>query len=126
VPTDATQVVHLVLYVPVDFVIMRYSLFKLVGVDMATTSVWVYAPVSLLLIALALAITLMTQDFGLVLDVTGGIAGASLYYCVPAALAWYVFTAQHERRMRVVAGLLMLVGVAVVLCTAVAIKAAAV
>ena len=84
-------ILHLILYVPVDFVVMRYSLYKIFGYDMKTSPRRVYVPVSMALLALALGMALITKDFGLVLDLTGGVAGASLYYIVPAVVvlkAW--------------------------------------
>ena len=108
-------VIHLVLYVPVDFVIVRYSLYKIFGADMKSSPRRVYVPVSCALILLALVITLATQDFGLVLDLTGGVAGAALYFIVPAVVA---LKAWHSRDATWYAALALGVyGAAVVLVT---------
>lgn len=85
-------VLHLILYIPVDFVIMRYSIVKLIlnkkSEDLSSI-LHIIITISLLcfttsLICLLNAIGLASGDaFSLILDITGGISGSIISFIIP-------------------------------------------
>lgn len=96
-------VMHLILYIPGDFVIMRAALMKLFNVDVLTQSNTSFFTVSLLLLAIITFITVMLQLFlsstnslAIVVDITGGVAGSMIYFIVPALCAVNVFNANDH------------------------------
>ena len=88
-------VAHLILYIPVNFIIMRYSMVRMwcdkKSEDLMT---WSHVTVTLCLLAFITGIVLILiaigfangTGFSIILTLTGGIAGSSLTFIVPAAL----------------------------------------
>ena len=87
-------ILHLILYIPADFVIMRHSAFKLVGADAEHSPDHAYIAVTLLLLVLVVVTAnavnyYSSSGLALVLELTGGIAGSLLNLLIPA-LCFYV------------------------------------
>lgn len=100
-------VIHLVLYIPGDFVILRDSLLKLSHVDVNTMSDFAFITVSLsvlgviTLVALLLQILLSdTDSLAIVVDITGGICGSMLYFIIPAICALKLFKSDRDIQVR--------------------------
>jgi len=88
-------ILHLVLYIPLDFLVARHSLLRLCGVSSgALVDNKAHAALSLLLLALAtLAILLLDasnvragQSFSIILNFTGGLGGSIISFVLPAWL----------------------------------------
>jgi sodium-coupled neutral amino acid transporter 11 len=79
--------IHLMLYIPIDFIIMRHSLALVFGTDVLELPTWKYLVLNVCLVAVCLAITLKTQEFGVILDLTGGVAGSFIYFILPSLMA---------------------------------------
>lgn len=88
-------VCHLVLYIPVAFVITRYSVVKLFfGVRSETLPLITHTILSIGLIAGTTAVVLMLLSFGLasgqafalILNITGGLGGSLATFMLPAAI----------------------------------------
>lgn len=91
-------IIHLLLYIPSDFVIMRQSLLKLFNVDVALLPNASFLLISFLLLTVIVFIGVMLQLFatssnnlGIVVDITGGVAGSMLYFVIPALCAMTLF-----------------------------------
>ena len=115
-------VTHLVLYIPVAFVIMRYSVVKLIwGLRSETLPFITHTVLSVALIAGTTAFVLMLlslglasgQAFSLILNVTGGIGGSLATFILPSAIYLKLVPARSGGRLRGVAILLFVVGIAV-------------
>jgi hypothetical protein len=48
---------------------------------------WQYTLLNVLLVGLCLVITNITQNFGIILDLTGGVCGSTLYFIMPALIS---------------------------------------
>ena len=87
--------VHLIFYVPAAFVIMRYSVVKLF-LDQISEQLPIpmHLGISLSMMAVITAVVLVLQStglssgeaFSLVLDLTGGLAGSTTSFIIPAAV----------------------------------------
>jgi amino acid permease len=85
-------ILHLVLYIPGDFVIMRHSLFKLMGAEAETTSdkLYIVSTTTLLILITMLANTInhySASGLALTLELTGGISGSILNFVLPGLFA---------------------------------------
>jgi sodium-coupled neutral amino acid transporter 11 len=96
---------HLILYIPGDFVILREALWKICGADVTTQSDALFVSLTLALITCITAVAVVLQIYcgssdslAIVMDVTGGIAGSVLYFIMPAALGLRVFGADEQHR----------------------------
>jgi len=116
-------VCHLILYIPVAFVIMRYSFVKLVlGVRSETLPFSTHTLLSIGLMVATTAFVLMMLSLGLasgpafalILNVTGGIGGSLATFILPAAI-YLKLMPKSGARLRGAAIVLGLVGVAVLL-----------
>jgi uncharacterized membrane protein len=82
-------VVHLILYIPGDFVIMRCSCLKLIRVEDKTLSNVKFILVSVCLLCLVTVLATVLQIYytgealSMVLDITGGLAGSMIYFILP-------------------------------------------
>lgn len=88
-------VVHLILYIPSNFVIMRYSVVKLFsGIKSERLENCTHAVVTVFLLALTVAVVLLILGlnlgngvaFSLILNITGGIGGGLEAFILPAAI----------------------------------------
>ena len=88
-------IVHLICYIPVDFVVMRYSVVKLAIGEEAESLATVYhvtLTLFMLMITLAIVLSLLAtgmasgEVFSLILNLTGGVAGAVSSFILPAAI----------------------------------------
>ncbi len=90
-------VIHLILYIPGDFVILRAALWKLFDTDVDKQSNTAFVSVTLASILTITFIAIMLQlysnanNLGLVVDITGGIAGSVLYFIAPGLSAMTLF-----------------------------------
>jgi len=116
-------VCHLILYIPVAFVIMRYSFVKLaMGVRSETLPFSTHTLLSVGLMVTTTAFVLMMlrlglasgPAFALILNVTGGIGGSLATFILPAAIYLKVMPKEGSK-LRGAAYLLGAVGVAVLL-----------
>ena len=87
-------VVHLVLYIPGDYVIMRYSGFKVCGFDAASADKYSYYALTSLVLGVATFLSSLIQIFystsyslSLILGLTGGVANSVFGFIIPALLA---------------------------------------
>ena len=87
-------VIHLVLYIPGDYVIMRHSGFKVCGCDASTVDEFSFFTTTLLVLGTATFLSCLIQIFfstsyslALVLGLTGGIANSIFCFIIPALLA---------------------------------------
>ena len=76
-------VVHLVLYYPVHFAVMRHSLAKLFGQDVLQMPLKFYIPLTVVPNLVCLGIVMATQQFYVIVDLTGGVGGTLLYFIFP-------------------------------------------
>ena len=83
-------IVHLLLYIPGDFVILRHSLLNMFNIDVATqpNSTFVGTTLGAMLLVTFIAIMLQlflasTNSLAIVVDITGGIAGSMLFFVLP-------------------------------------------
>jgi len=88
-------IIHLIMYIPVDFVVMRYSfviqVFGIKAENLAT--IW-YVPLSIIMLTSTVVLVLILQSqgvasgkiFSLILDFTGGIGGSVSSFILPAAI----------------------------------------
>jgi amino acid permease len=90
-------VVHLILYIPGDFVILRAALWRLFGTDVEKQSNTSFLLVTLATILTITFIAIMLQlysnanNLGVVVDITGGVAGSVLYFIAPGLAAMRLF-----------------------------------
>jgi len=81
-------VVHLLLYIPVDFLIMRHSFWLLcTRTNVLDLSLLAYIALGTCLVGGCFVVTWFLRDFGVILDLTGGVAGSVLYFIAPALVA---------------------------------------
>eukprot|EP00750_Incisomonas_marina_P026233 INCI5885.4.p1 GENE.INCI5885.4~~INCI5885.4.p1 ORF type:complete len:495 (-),score=96.30 INCI5885.4:2098-3582(-) len=85
-------VVHLILYYPVHFAIMRHSLAKLFGQDVLQMELKFYIPITVIPNLICLGVVMATQQFYVIVDLTGGIGGTLLYFIFPGILAIVLLT----------------------------------
>jgi len=92
-PFKVLVVVHLILYIPLDFTILRYSLLKCLGVPSGGfTSWWLHALISTMMLTAVTAGVLLLysagwtsgQAFSIVLNLSGGVAGSLTSFVLPA------------------------------------------
>lgn len=88
-------VIHLIAYIPIDFVVMRYSVVKIalgVKAENLATLYHVSLTVVLLILALVVVIVLLAtgyssgEAFSLILDFSGGIAGGFISFLLPGII----------------------------------------
>jgi len=117
-------VCHLILYIPVSFVIMRYSVVKLIwGVRSETLPLMTHTLLSVAIMACTTAFVLMMlwlglssgPAFALILNVTGGIGGSLSTFIMPAAIYLKMMPRGQGSKLRGAAIALMLVGFAVLI-----------
>ena len=120
-------VIHLLLYIPGDFVIMRDSILKLAHVDVNTMSDFSFISFSLIclgvitLVALLLQMMLSSTDsLAIVVDITGGICGSMLYFVIPALCAMKLF--YNDRNVFWRSVLLLFFGMAIIACVFVSVS----
>jgi amino acid permease len=100
-------ILHLILYIPGDYVIMRYSLFKLFGADVVTAENGTYfiATAASLGLATILACLIQlyastSQSLSIILDVTGGFAGSCVSFILPALMSIKLLSYERDTFMR--------------------------
>ena len=96
-------VIHLVLYIPGDFVIMRSAILKLCHWQLSELSDIIFISLSLFCISIITIIALLlqiylssTDSLAIVVDITGGIAGSMLYFIIPALCGFSLFKNNME------------------------------
>jgi sodium-coupled neutral amino acid transporter 11 len=112
-------VIHLVLYIPGDFVIMRAAILKLRGVSLSDLSDFQFITLSVSCIGTVTFVALMlqvylssTDSLAIVVDITGGVAGSMLYFVIPGLCALQLF--KHEQETYVKSLLLLLFGTTII------------
>lgn len=87
-------VIHLVLYIPGDYVIMRYSYFKLCGGNASSADDFSYFASTFIALTLATGISCIIQRYystsyglNLVLGLTGGVSNSIFGFILPALIA---------------------------------------
>jgi amino acid permease len=106
-------ILHLILYIPGDFLIMRYSFFKLLGLNATTASDGPYFGGTFFLIALATLLACLiqlyassSQSLSMILDLTGGISGSMVSFILPGLMAMRLLSTDAETYLR---GLLLVI-----------------
>jgi len=87
-------VMHLILYIPLDFVVLRHSFCKLFNMDAVEMSTLPYTALTVVLLAFTVYATLLSyymglsegDAFGYILDITGGVCGSLLGFVLPGAI----------------------------------------
>ena len=93
-PFKILLLVHLILYIPLDFTVMRHSLIKIIGVE--SGSIESYTLHSLLTVSMLIIITMMClllkyggmssgASFSVILNFTGGLSGSLTSFVLPAS-----------------------------------------
>lgn len=93
-PFKILLVAHLILYIPIDFVIMRFSFIRLLGHTQGELPFIQHAIVTVLMLAAPLILVLIMRAsgfsegaaFGFILDFTGGVAASFTCYIFPAVI----------------------------------------
>eukprot|EP00607_Mallomonas_marina_P006944 CAMPEP_0182429474 /NCGR_PEP_ID=MMETSP1167-20130531/29469_1 /TAXON_ID=2988 /ORGANISM="Mallomonas Sp, Strain CCMP3275" /LENGTH=378 /DNA_ID=CAMNT_0024613205 /DNA_START=270 /DNA_END=1406 /DNA_ORIENTATION=- len=99
----ALMVAHLCLYIPVDFVVMRHSVVQVLGEESGTLPPVRHVLLTVFLLTLTTTIVLLMRHggldqgaaFGVILDFTGGIAGAFTTFVMPPAMFFKHATRDH-------------------------------
>jgi amino acid permease len=114
-------VIHILLYMPGDFVIMRDSLLKLTGQKVVELSDSAYFLWTLCLFGAVTTLALILQatvrgSGGVVgvISVTGGVVGSVVYFIIPGLCGAHVFTADSADFMHAKSLGLIVFGVAVI------------
>lgn len=88
-------VAHLILYIPVNFIIMRYSFVKMtLGLKSEDLPMFLHTGLSLAMIAVLTGAVLLLDNFGIanglgfsiILNITGGIAGSLAAFILPSMI----------------------------------------
>lgn len=94
-------IIHLIFYIPGDYVIMRYSFFRLLELQVDDLSEVTYVVSTLLLLGSITALACLMQEylgsneaFSLILNITGGIGSSVTNFIVPGLIAMEVL--QHN------------------------------
>eukprot|EP00638_Chattonella_subsalsa_P004970 CAMPEP_0117756670 /NCGR_PEP_ID=MMETSP0947-20121206/14229_1 /TAXON_ID=44440 /ORGANISM="Chattonella subsalsa, Strain CCMP2191" /LENGTH=427 /DNA_ID=CAMNT_0005576327 /DNA_START=79 /DNA_END=1359 /DNA_ORIENTATION=- len=90
----ALVIIHLLLYIPLDFVVMRHSFCKIIQKDLETMHVVPYILLTVVLLAITCFCVVLLfacgvaegDAFGYILDFTGGITSPALSFIFPGAL----------------------------------------
>ena len=89
-------IMHLLFYIPGDFVVMRSSLFVLLGLDVSSESTKEFVAISISMLfavtASACALNAFAADsdvLSLTLDVTGGLSGSLSNFILPGLIATF-------------------------------------
>jgi sodium-coupled neutral amino acid transporter 11 len=110
-------VTHLILYIPVNFVIMRYSLVKITSgkrSELLPFSTHTILTLGLLVVITAIVILLLSlglasgEAFSLILDLSGGIGGSLATLILPAAI--YIKVMPSDSKMYWTSRVLLLFG----------------
>lgn len=96
-------VIHLIFYIPGDFLILRFSLFRLFGYVVDEVSDVMYILSTLVLLGAISAVAILIQVYAstntslaLILNLTGGIAGSFVNFILPGVFGVLVFTDESE------------------------------
>lgn len=120
-PFKLLIVIHLILYIPLDFTILRHSLLKLCGISSGSlVSTVLHVAFSVGILAAVTAATLLLYSagltsgaaFSLVLNLAGGIAGSLTSFALPAA--FYLANMPPSGSLYSVCWVMLLVGLALV------------
>jgi amino acid permease len=86
-------IIHLIVYIPGDFVIMRYSLFQLCGSDATQASDSVYYPATLAIIAVSAGLAIIIQEalgtneaISVILNIAGGLGASLTSFLIPGLI----------------------------------------
>jgi len=116
-------IVHLLLYIPLDFVVMRYSFLKLFKLDAADLHWFPYTLVTVALLFVTTFVVVVLYDEGLsegdafdyILDFFGGLTGSYLGYILPAISFLYLAKNAEDPWTLFQAKVLLVWGVLVIL-----------
>lgn len=111
-------IIHLVLYIPGDFLVFRYSLLKLMGLSMSSISDGIYYTITAVSLIVTVTASLLLQVYcsnssslSLVLEITGGLAGSAIGFIFPALVAMrllpYSWQAQWQISCLFIAGVVI-------------------
>ncbi len=116
--TKVPFIVHLMLYIPGDFVILRYSLLRLAGLDIAAVGDVFHVLSSMSLLAAIALVSCWLQVYAstssslaLILEITGGVSGSLLNFIFPAVIAARLLP--HNSNIRYQIFVLLLAGVTI-------------
>mmetsp|Transcript_28078 Transcript_28078/g.36793 ORF Transcript_28078/g.36793 Transcript_28078/m.36793 type:complete len:514 (-) Transcript_28078:164-1705(-) len=120
-------VVHLILYIPLDFVVMRHSLCKIFGKDAIEMPTVQYSIVTTCLLGFTVCIVILFfyaglsegDAFGHILDITGGVGNSILGFVLPGAIYMKLTPDKDHKRYRQ-AKYLMIWGIIVMIMVTVA------
>lgn len=91
-------IIHLVLYIPGDFVVLRASLWRLFSVDVNSQSNFLFVTTTLSSILLITMVAVLLQVYvgdgdslNTVVNLTGGMGGSVVYFIVPGMMGWKLY-----------------------------------
>ena len=95
-------VVHMCVYMPIDFSLMKESMLKLYYEDEREISEWfnIISSIITLMTALAIAAVLLEtteKAFGLVMSLTGGICGSIIVFILPGIFSFISFSSPSKQ-----------------------------
>ena len=116
-PLKFLVILHLLFYIPIDFVILRHSLVRIWDTDTLDLPNSTYAALTFGLVGSCLLLVMFMRDFGVILDLTGGLTGSLINFIFPAMA--YLRTHSDEEEGRLQARALLVFGVIVMLASVV-------
>ena len=95
-------VVHMCVYMPIDFSLMKESMLKLYYEEESEISEWfnIISSIVTLMTALAIAVVLLEtteKAFGLVMSLTGGICGSIIVFILPGLFSFISFSSPPKQ-----------------------------
>lgn len=86
---------HLCLYMPVEFLVARHSFIKIIGSDVKKMALVPYVLLTICMLGCIYGLACITDDFGVILDLTGGVGGSFVGFVFPGAI--YLKTVGREQ-----------------------------
>lgn len=102
-------VIHLILYIPGDFVILRASLWRLFSVDVNKQSNSLFVVTTLSSIGIITMVAILLQVYcansnalNLVVDITGGMGGSLVYFIVPGLMGIKLYIEKQQEQQNAI------------------------
>ena len=106
-PTPPTTVITTHPSIPGDFLIMRYSFFKLLGADATSADDYGYFGGTFFLLGISTFLACLIQlyastsdSLSMILDLTGGVSGSMVSFILPGLMAMRLLSTDAETYLR--------------------------
>lgn len=116
-PLKFLVILHLLFYIPIDFVILRHSLVRIWDVDTLDLPAATYTALTFGLVGSCLLLVMFLRDFGVILDLSGGLTGSLINFIFPALAYLRTHAEGEEGAARGQAYLLLVFGFVVMLAS---------